>query len=78
MSWKTLSQYGLVDALLSKDDSLKELNDVHQIIDWSEIEGLLSPLYASKRGKPAFPPLKMFKVMLRQARYNLSDLAMEK
>ncbi len=56
MSWKNLSQYGLADALLSKHDSLKELDDVHQIIDWPEIEGLLSPLYSSKRGKPAFPP----------------------
>ena len=45
MSWKNLTQYGLADALLSKHDSLKELDDVHQIIDWPEIEGLLSPLY---------------------------------
>jgi IS5 family transposase len=78
MSWKNLSQYGLADALLPKHDSLKELDDVHQIIDWSEIEGLLSSLYASKRGKPAFPLLVMFKVMLLQAWYNLSDPAMEK
>ena len=56
MSWKNLTQYDLADALLSKHDSLKELDDVHQIIDWAEIEGLLSSLYASKRGKPAFPP----------------------
>jgi IS5 family transposase len=78
MSWKNLTQYGLADALLSKHDSLKELDDVHQIIDWAEIEGLLSPLHSSKRGKPAFPPLMMFKVMLLQAWYNLSDPAMEK
>lgn len=51
---------------------------MHQIIDWSEIEDMLSSLYASKRGKPAFPPLMMFKVMLLQAWYNLSDPAMEK
>ena len=28
MSWKNLTQYGLADALLSKHDSLKELDDV--------------------------------------------------
>lgn len=78
MSWKNLTQYGLADALLSKHDSLKELDDVHEIIDWAEIEGLLSPLHRNKRGKPAFPPLMMFKVMLLQAWYNLSDPAMEK
>lgn len=78
MSWKNLSQYDLADALMFDHDSLKELDDVHEIIDWPEIELLLSPLYSSKRGKPAFPPLMMFKVMLLQAWYNLSDPAMEK
>jgi IS5 family transposase len=78
MSWKNLTQYGFADAALSSHESLKELDDVHQIIDWSEIESLLSSLYASKRGKPAFPPIMMFKVMLLQAWYNLSDPAMEK
>ena len=62
MSWKNLTQYGFADAALSSHESLKELDDVHQIIDWPEIEDLRSSLYASKRGKPAFPPLMMFKV----------------
>jgi len=67
MLWNNLSQYGLADALLLKHESLKELDDIHQIIDWPEVEDLLSPLSASKRGKPVFPPLMMCKVMLFQA-----------
>jgi IS5 family transposase len=78
MSWKNLSQYGFADAALSSHECIKELDDVHQIIDWPEIENMLRSLYASKRGKPAFPPLMMFKALLLQAWYNLSDPALEK
>ena len=78
MSWKNLSQLNLSDALSSNHECLKELDDVEQIIQWSEIEDLLCDLYTNKKGAPAFPPLMMFKVLLLQAWYNLSDPAMEK
>ncbi len=78
MSWKNKSQLTLADALLSEHDSLKELDDVEQIIPWPEIEDTLRDCYANTQGAPAFPPLMMFKVLLLQAWYNLSDPAMEK
>lgn len=77
MSWKNVSQLGLADALLSEHPSLNALDNVHQILNWTEIEAALSALYPSKQGKPAFPPLMMFKILLLQAWYGLSDPAME-
>ena len=50
MLWRNLTQYGFADAALSSHESLKEIDDVHQIFDWPEVESLLSSLYASKRG----------------------------
>ena len=38
----------------------------------------LSNLYSSVRGAPVYPPLMMFKILILQAWYNLSDEALEK
>ncbi len=61
MSWKQTAQYSFADALLVEHKALSKLDDVHEIIDWKQIEKTLSHLYASKRGVPAYPPLMMFK-----------------
>ena len=47
------------------------------MIDEQQIEKTLSHLYASKRGVPAYPSLMMFKILILQAWYNLSDEALE-
>ncbi len=53
MSWKNLKQTTLVDAMFIEHDALKELDDVHELIDWSRIENLLAALHASTRGQKA-------------------------
>ncbi len=68
----------MADMLVVEHKSLSELDDVHSIINWKEIETTLSNLYSSKRGVPAYPPLMMFKILILQAWYNLSDEALEK
>jgi len=78
MSWKNTQQASLADALVIEHKSLSELDDVHNIIFWPEIENTLSNLYSSVRGAPAYPPLMMFKILILQAWYNLSDEALEK
>ena len=78
MSWKNTQQTLLADALVIEHKSLSELDDVHNIIFWPEIEQTLSELYSSVRGAPAYPPLMMFKILILQAWYNLSDEALEK
>lgn len=52
------------------------LDDVDRVIDWRPIERFLKKkLRRSKDavGNPAYPPLAMFKVLLLQRWYNLSD-----
>jgi IS5 family transposase len=78
MSWKNTKQNSLADALVVQHKCLSELDDVHNIINWNEIEKTLSNLYSSKRGAPSYPPLMMFKILILQAWYNLSDEALEK
>ena len=52
MSWKNTQQASLADALVVEHKSLSELDDVHNIIFWPEIEQTLSGLYSSVRGAP--------------------------
>ena len=54
------------------------MDDVHELIDWSSIEGLLARLHSSPRGEKYWPPLMMFKALLLQSGYALSDPALEK
>ena len=78
MAWKNLEQTTLVDAMLIEHAALKELDDVHELIDWSRVEKILSGIHTSKRGEKAWPPLLMFKALLLQSWYALSDPALEK
>lgn len=77
MAWKNTKQLSLADALAHEHAALKVLDDVHDLIDWERIEGMLSCIYASKKGEQAWPPLLMFKAMLLQSWYNLSDPKLE-
>jgi IS5 family transposase len=78
MSWKNTQQNSVADSLVVEHKSLSELDNVHNIIFWSEIEQTLSSLYSSVRGAPSDPALMMFKILILQAWYNLSDEALEK
>ena len=78
MAWKNLQQTTLVDAILIEHEALKELDDAHELIDWSRIESLLTGLHSSPLGEKAWPPLMMFKALLLQSWYALSDPALEK
>lgn len=78
MAWKNLTQNSLTDALASHHSALEELDAVHDIINWKQIEKSLSSLYQETRGAPSYPPLMLFKILILQAWYGLSDPAMEK
>jgi len=46
----------MIDAMLIELEALKELDDVHKLIDWSRIESLLPGLHSSPRSEKAGPP----------------------
>lgn len=66
-----------IDQRLSKKSFL---SDVDRIIDWNPIEKLLKKHYKKREaadGRPAYPPLPLFKMLLLQRWYNLSDPGLE-
>jgi IS5 family transposase len=55
------------------------LSQVDRLMDWSPIEKLLKKHYkkvAAADGRPAYPALTMFKILLMQRWYDLSDAGM--
>ena len=78
MAWKELRQKDFTDELIVHHEALEELDDVHKIINWSQIEQQLSHLNTSNRGAKSYPPILMFKIMILQAWYGISDPQMEK
>ncbi len=78
MSWKNTQQNSFADSLVVDHKSLSELDDVHNIINWNEIEQTLSNLYSSRLGVPSYPSLMMFKILILQVWYGLNDEALEK
>jgi len=78
MAWKNLAQSHLSDALVQHHQALEELDGIHAVIDWSRLGCLLSGLHTKERGEQAWPPLLMFKVLLLQNGYGLSDPKLEK
>lgn len=53
------------------------LAEVHGLLDWGPFERLLNGLPCSRKGEASYPPLMMFRVLLLQRWYGLSDPAME-
>jgi transposase, IS5 family len=53
------------------------LDRISEVLDWTALEEVLSAVYASTTGRPSFPPLAMFKVLLLQHWYGLGDPEME-
>ena len=56
------------------------LDDVERLIDWKPLEKLLKTHYKKVKaadGRPAYPPLPLFKMLLLQRWYGLSDPGLE-
>lgn len=79
MPRRVVGQLGWLDAELSKRAS-RRADDLAQLdgtIDWQPFARLLAGVNAAAKGEPSYPPLMMFKVLLLQRWYRLSDPEME-
>ena len=75
------SGFGFIDMAVSVRKRAKTfLDDVNQLVDWRPIEKLLKKKLRRHKdavGNPSYPPLAMFKVLLLQRWWNLSDQGMD-
>jgi IS5 family transposase len=78
MSERKIGQLSFADeAVAAATGGNEVLERVSGLIDWNRIEALLSELHGGRMGAPAYPALLMFKALLLQRWYALSDLALE-
>jgi len=78
MAWKNIKQRSFADDLIEIHSAVEELDDVHDLIDWTRIEDLLKDIHTKVQGEKAWPPLMMYKALLLQTWYGLGDPALEK
>jgi IS5 family transposase len=54
--------------------STGSLDEIKRLIDWTEIDRHLAPIYAAAKGEKGWPPLALFKALLLSIWYDLSDV----
>jgi len=79
MPRRTIGQLDWMDAGLAQRRNRRgeALDGLLRLVEWQRFEELLAGIHAAKTGEASYPPLMMFKVLLLQRWYGLSDPAME-
>jgi IS5 family transposase len=78
MAVKSTGQFSFVEALAPQLASgVGRLDRLHGLVKWYRFEKVLTVLRDGGSGRPAYPPLLMFKVLLLQSLYGLSDAETE-
>lgn len=77
MAVKQTGQLSLAEALLSGRGSVSPLDRLGGLVNWAGFDQLLAPLRDGGPGRPAWPPLVLFKALLLQSLYGLSDRELE-
>ena len=71
-------QLGLAEAFMAPGlGQNKTLSKIDGLVKWSRFEKLLAKLRTGERGRPPYPALSMFKALLLQQWYRLSDPELE-
>ena len=70
-------QLSLAEALVGGGKGGARLERIAGLIDWSELDGIMSEVRASRTGRPGWPPLVMLKALLLAQWYGLSDPELE-
>ena len=74
MSRRNFSQPSLADAFVKVYSRAGGfLEDIAKTFEWAAFDVLMRPLHSSSDGAPAYPPLTLFKIVLLQQWYGLSD-----
>jgi len=81
MSERTSKKPGIADYVAARRKH-KDcfLDEIDRLIDWKPFEKVLRQKLkrvVDAVGNPTYPPLLMFKILLLQRWYNLSDMAVE-
>ena len=78
MSHRVVGQMSLAEGLVKRRSGQNEaLERMGRALEWKRLERELSEIYNAAEGRPAYPPLVMFRCLLLQQRYGLSDLELE-
>ncbi|HWT50999.1 MAG TPA: IS5 family transposase [Caulobacter sp.] len=77
MSVKGTGQLGFGETLRAGRGRNAALERVAALVDWSAMEGCLGGLRQDGPGRPGYRPLLLFKALLLQAWYGLSDSELE-
>ena len=78
MAVKRVGQRGFADDLLgARLGSNAVLDRIAGLIDWGSVEAPLDGLHSSRYGRPAYPPLMLFKALLLQQWHALSEVGLE-
>ena len=79
MPHRRLGQLNWIDGSLARRRERRRdvLAEIGRLVDWAPFERLLSGMYGAAKGEAPYPPLVMFKVLLLQRWYGLSDQQME-
>ena len=73
---REVGQASFAEALVQGGTN-ERLDRLSGLIDWASLDRLLGDIHTSPTGRPAFPPLVLFKVLLLESWYGLGDPAME-
>lgn len=78
MSIQKGGQRGFADDLVeSRLRRNAMLDRIDELIEWAPVEALLRDLHGSRYGRPAYSPVSLFKVLLLQQWYALSETKLE-
>ena len=78
MAERQIGQLSFTDGLVNEAARANaSLQRMAELVDWPAIEALLSGLRSGSMGAPGYPALALFKALLRQQWYGLSDPGLE-
>ena len=78
MAHRDLGQLSLADGVVhGTAGSNARLERIEGLLDWSAFEKRLAVIYSSRKGRPSYPPLTLFRCLLLQQWYGLSDPGLE-